>query len=53
MNRGVPTLGITVIPDSATDELTDLVGMMTINIEGGAHSYEFAYTLPESGGPIV
>jgi hypothetical protein len=47
MNRGVPALSVTVVPDSGTDELTGLSGKMDIQIEGAKHSYEFEYTLPE------
>jgi Protein of unknown function (DUF3224) len=46
MNRGVPTLTVTVVPDSGTGQLTGISGSMTIHIEGGKHSYEFAYSLP-------
>jgi hypothetical protein len=45
MNRGVPSLTITVVPDSATDELTGLSGTMAIIIDAGRHSYEMHYTL--------
>lgn len=46
MNRGQTTLSIVVIPDSGTDELTGLTGMMDITLaEGGAHSYRFVYDL--------
>jgi Protein of unknown function (DUF3224) len=44
MNRGVPALTITVVPDSGTGELAGLAGTMTI---GEKHSYTFEYTLPE------
>jgi hypothetical protein len=47
MSRGAPSLAVGVVPDSGTDELTGLAGTMDIIIEGGAHSYRFAYTLPE------
>ncbi len=47
MNRGVPELSITVVPDSGTDELTGLVGKMNIIIATGKHSYEFDYVLPD------
>lgn len=48
MNRGAPSLTITVVPDSGTSELTGLTGTMTINIAAdGAHAYEFAYSLPD------
>ena len=47
MNRGVPSLTVTVIPDSGTGELAGLSGTLTINIENKQHFYEFEYTLPE------
>lgn len=47
MNRGGPTLSITVVPDSATGELEGLVGKMNIVIASGKHSYEFEYSLAE------
>jgi hypothetical protein len=47
MNRGVPELSITVVPDSGTDELTGLTGKMNIIIAAGKHSYEFDYVLPD------
>lgn len=46
MNRGAPSLVITVVPDSGTGELAGISGTMTIIIEGGKHSYTFDYTLP-------
>jgi hypothetical protein len=49
MNRGAPTLSISVIPDSGTGELTGLTGTMTIVIAAdGSHSYTFNYSLPEA-----
>jgi len=45
MNRGVPSLTISVSPDSGTSELNGLSGTMTISIADGRHSYEFAYAL--------
>src|SRR5579871_3819065 len=39
MNRGVPTMSITVVPDSGTGQLTGLTGSMNIIAEGGKHSY--------------
>ena len=44
MNRGTPQLNISVVPDSGTDQLAGLTGMMTIKIDEGKHSYEFDYT---------
>ncbi len=48
MDRGTPTLSVTVAPDSGTDELTGITGKMNIIIApGGKHSYEFDYTIPD------
>jgi hypothetical protein len=44
MNRGTPQLNISVVPDSGTDQLAGLTGMMTIKIDEGKHSYDFDYT---------
>jgi len=47
MNRNVPELTITVVPDSGTGELQGLSGKMTIIIApDGKHSYDFEYALP-------
>jgi hypothetical protein len=47
MNKGVPSLSITVIPDSGTDGLTGIAGAMAIDIKpNGDHFYTFEYTLP-------
>jgi hypothetical protein len=48
MNRGVPNLSVTVVPDSGTGQLTGLAGKMNINIVDGKHSYDLEYTLPET-----
>ena len=48
MNRGVPQLSITVVPDSGTGELVGLTGTFDIQIAAGKHSYTFDYTLPEA-----
>lgn len=48
MNRGVPSLSITVVPDSGTGQLTGLTGTMNIIIAEGKHSYDFSYTLPDT-----
>jgi hypothetical protein len=47
MNRGVPSLSVTVVPDSGTGELAGLTGSMNIIITEGKHSYDFAYALPD------
>lgn len=48
MNRGQDRLILEVVPDSGTDELSNLTGRMTITIEGGQHYYEFEYELASS-----
>ena len=48
MTRGTPELAVTVVPDSATGELTGLAGRMRIINDAGKHGYELDYTLPES-----
>jgi len=49
MNRGVPHLAVTVVPDSGTEQLTGLTGSLVIIIApDGKHSYEFDYALPET-----
>jgi hypothetical protein len=45
MDRGKPTLSLTVVPDSGTDDLKGLSGRMTIDITDGQHYYTFDYTL--------
>ncbi len=46
MDRGEPSLSVTVVPDSGTGELEGLSGTMTIEIAEGKHLYGFEYTLP-------
>jgi Protein of unknown function (DUF3224) len=48
MNRGVPQLSITVVPDSGTAKLSGLAGKMNITIVDGKHSYDLEYTLSET-----
>ncbi len=45
MTRGAPSLTITVVPDSGTEELAGLSGRMNIIITDGKHSYELVYAL--------
>ena len=47
MDRGVPGLSVTVVPDSGTGELVGLSGRMNIIITDGKHSYELEYPLGE------
>ena len=49
MDRGKPSLSISVVPDSGTGQLAGITGTMNIIIApDGKHSYEFDYTLPEA-----
>jgi hypothetical protein len=48
MDRSVPALSVTVVPDSGTGELLGIIGKFNIIITDGKHSYEFEYNLPES-----
>ena len=45
MNRGAPSLTITIVPDSGTNELAGISGAMTLVIEGKTHSYTLDYTI--------
>ena len=45
MARGVPTLSLTVVPDSGTGELAGISGAMAIDITGGKHYYTFDYVI--------
>lgn len=46
MNKGIPSLSVTVVPDSGTGQLVGIAGEFKIIIAGGKHGYEFNYTLP-------
>jgi hypothetical protein len=47
MNRGAPSLTVTVVSDSATGEVVGLGGRMTIDVHAdGKHFYAFEYELP-------
>ena len=48
MDRGVPTLSLSVVPDSGTGELTGLSGRMAIDIVDGKHYYTFDYVLGDA-----
>ena len=47
LDRGVPTLSLTVVPDSATGELEGLRGRMQIDIVEGKHYSTFDYEIAE------
>ncbi|TKR33928.1 DUF3224 domain-containing protein [Luteimonas gilva] len=45
MDRGAPSLSLTVVPDSGSDGLEGLRGSMKIDIVDGKHYYTFDYDL--------
>jgi len=45
MDRGAPTLVVTVVPDSGTGELAGISGKMDIRITAEGHFYDFEYRL--------
>lgn len=45
MNRGAPSLSVTVVPDSGTGELQGLAGTLAIDIVEGQHYYTFDFSL--------
>jgi hypothetical protein len=47
LTRGAPMQNITVVPDSSSGQLVGITGKLTVIIEGGKHSYEFEYALPQ------
>lgn len=46
MDKGVQSLSVSVVPDSATGDLAGLTGTMAITIDSGEHRYSFRYALP-------
>jgi hypothetical protein len=47
MDQNGPKMSVNVTPGSGTGELKGIAGRFVIQIEGGKHSYDFEYTLPE------
>ncbi|OOG42252.1 DUF3224 domain-containing protein [Polaromonas sp. A23] len=45
MNRGVPQLTVSVVPDSGTGELAGINGMLSIQMADGQHSYVMEYEI--------
>lgn len=45
MTRGQDRLVLEVVPDSGTDDLTGLSGVMQISVVDGQHRYEFTFEL--------
>jgi hypothetical protein len=47
MDKGAQSLTVVVVPDSATEGLAGLAGVMNIVVTPGRHDYQFRYTLPD------
>lgn len=47
MDRGTPDQRVVIVPDSGTGGLAGIAGSMTIRIEGKAHFYDLAWTIPD------
>ena len=43
----MPSLTVTVVPDSGTEELTGIAGSLTIDIVEKKHYYTLEYSLPD------
>ncbi len=46
MNRGVPQLLVSIVPDSGTEALAGISGHVTIRMADGKHFYDMEYSLP-------
>lgn len=53
MDRGAPSLTVTVVPDSGTGELAGLSGQLAIRIAEGKHFYDFEYRLDRPAPPVA
>jgi hypothetical protein len=49
MDRGTPSLSLSVVPDSGSDGLAGLSGRMAIDIVDGKHYYTFDYGFDDAG----
>jgi len=47
MDKGIQSLAVAVLLDSATDELAGLTVSRAIKIDDGWHNYIFYYALPQ------
>ena len=47
MDANGPKMTVIVVPGSGSGELKGIAGTFAIKIEGGVHSYDLEYTLPE------
>jgi hypothetical protein len=45
MDHGRPELRVAVVPDSGTDDLKGLSGVLTIDVASGKHAYSFDYQI--------
>jgi hypothetical protein len=45
MNRGVPSLEVSVVPDSGTEGLLGLVGSLQIDVVEGTRKYTLTYEI--------
>jgi Protein of unknown function (DUF3224) len=48
MNRGTFELSVRVVPDSGTDDLAGIAGVLDIQIVDGKHLYTLDYALPQA-----
>ncbi|MGK5048382.1 DUF3224 domain-containing protein [Janthinobacterium sp. GB4P2] len=48
MMRGLPSLSVSVVPDTGTGQLQGLSGSLAIRIEDGKHYYAFTYEIAET-----
>jgi hypothetical protein len=46
MTKDGQELSVRVVPDSGTGRLRGISGTMSIQVDEGGHSYDFAYSLP-------
>jgi Protein of unknown function (DUF3224) len=47
MDQNGLKMSVIIVPGSGTGELKGIAGTFTIKIEGGQHSYDLEYSLPE------
>lgn len=47
MDRGAPSLRVTVVPDSGTDALAGITGALDILIDADGHHYLLEYVVPD------
>jgi hypothetical protein len=47
MDKSGPKMTVIIVPGSGTADFKGIAGTFAIKIEGGVHSYDLEYTLPE------